>query len=129
MPAAVGLAQLQHLAHRQMVEQLVRQAPAGLALDRQLDTAIAVHGGQAVAAAQARALVRHVQLHMLAGPPATGVAVAAQGQGQHVFGHPLARLDLGQHPVQAPGGVQGPQKQIDICFAQPGRGAQPPQGL
>ena len=89
-----------------MVKQLVGQPPVYLPLDRQLNTSVAMHCRQAVAATKANTVLRQVQLHVLARLPVMSVAVAAQRERQHVFGHPLTGLDLCHHPVQPPRGVQ-----------------------
>jgi hypothetical protein len=126
---AKGRAQLHHLADLDALQQQAGQASARLTLDRQLDTPVRRHRCQAVAAPMAHAVLRQVQLHMLAGAPAAGVAVAAQAQGEHVVGDPLARLDPGAHPVQAQRRVQQAQPAVDVRLAQPAAGAQRAQRL
>ncbi|MOA56845.1 hypothetical protein D3C78_1809100 [compost metagenome] len=66
---------------------------------------------------------------MLTGAPAARIAVATQAQRQHVFGHPLAPLDAGEHPVQAPAWLQPGQYGIHLGLAQPAPLHQPAQWL
>src|SRR3990167_4729590 len=62
---AMRWAQLQHIADRQMLQQVRRNAPTRLMLDRNLQAALRLHRSQTVTAAQAYAITLEIQLQML----------------------------------------------------------------
>ena len=116
---ALGHAQLDQIAHRQVVEQMIGEAAARLTANAQLDGAATFDPGQAVAATVAHPVDRQVQLHMLAWAPATRIAIAAQAQRQQVVTDPAAPRHPGEDPIQAPGRVQPGQHGVDFRLAQP----------
>src|SRR3990167_6463850 len=58
---AIRWAQLQHIADRQMLQQVRRNAPTRLMLDRNLQAALRLHRSQTVTAAQAYAITLGIQ--------------------------------------------------------------------
>ncbi len=119
--------QLDTLADFQVLAQPGRERPVRVTPDGDFQ-AFAEHPGQAVAAPDPYPIALRQQLDMLARPRHRPTGGGTQGQGEHVVGHPVARLDPRIVAVQRCQRMGVAQQAVDIGLAQPAKSGETAQG-